>query len=106
MKTLKDITKKDTVNNVTKKDGTLKTRVIEALKSYQTVPNNGVIHYSFYTGSGRYTRKVSYYYELTQLLKLAGYKWTEGNDAPRGGAQGDFIKVSKAAVNFLKSLTL
>lgn len=106
MKTLKDIAKKDRTNNVTKNDGTLKARVIEALKSYHTVPNNGIIHYSFYTGSGRYVRKVSYYYELTQILRLAGYKWAEGNDAPRGGAQGDYIKISKTAVNFLKSLTV
>lgn len=102
MKTLKDIAKKDKNNLVTKKDGTLKARVLEAIenKVFSTK-----IYYQSWAGSNRNKSLCTYEFEITQLLKLAGYKFTYGNDAPRGGKDGDFIKISNTAFNFLKSLT-
>ena len=41
---------------------------------------------------------------LKQLLSAQGYKFKEGNDAPRGGVEGDFIKVSKVAMTFLMGI--
>ena len=40
---------------------------------------------------------------LGSMLKDLGYKFLEGNDAPRGGAQGYYIKVSKIALDTLIS---
>lgn len=39
---------------------------------------------------------------ILDVLKAQGYKVEEGNDAPRGGLEGNYIKVSKTAFNFLK----
>jgi len=41
---------------------------------------------------------------LKQLLSAQGYKFTTGNDAPRGGVEGDFIKVSNTAIIFLMEI--
>lgn len=38
---------------------------------------------------------------ILEVLEAQGYKYSLGNDAPRGGKSGDFIKVSKVAMNFL-----
>lgn len=39
---------------------------------------------------------------ILDVLKAQGYKYEEGNDAPKGGLEGNFIKVSKTAFKFLK----
>lgn len=95
MKTLK----KNTL--VTKKDGTLKQRTIEAI---DLLVKDTIIHPSFYTGSGRYIRLVSYEHEITTLLNMLGYKYKKGNNAPKGGKQGDYIKISKTALKTIKNL--
>jgi len=41
---------------------------------------------------------------LKQLLSAQGYKFTTGNDAPRGGVEGDFIKISNTAIIFLMGI--
>ena len=38
------------------------------------------------------------------VIKILKYSYKRGNDAPRGGKSGDFIKVSKVAGNKIKSL--
>jgi hypothetical protein len=52
-------------------------------------------------GSKRYMSLSDGMPGLKQVLNAQGYKFTEGNDAPRGGVEGDFIKVSKVAMTFL-----
>ena len=39
---------------------------------------------------------------IINVLKAQGYRYEEGNDAPKGGLEGNYIKVSKAALSFLK----
>ena len=63
---------------------------------------NRKIYHTYTSGSGRFTSNQSAYWYVTEFLKASGYKFKEGNDAPRGGKTGDFIKVSKTA---LKSLS-
>jgi len=41
---------------------------------------------------------------IKAMLESQGYKFTTGNDAPRGGVEGDFIKVSKVAMTFLMGI--
>lgn len=43
-------------------------------------------------------------HHIKKVLDAQGYKYKLGNDAPRGGKEGDFIKVSSVALNFLRSL--
>lgn len=43
-------------------------------------------------------------YDITSLINALGYKYKVGNDAPKGGKYGNFIKVSKIAADKIKSL--
>ena len=102
MKNLAYLAKADKNNLVTKKDGSLKKRVIEAIK--YCVSSSTKIHFSYYTGSGRHIRLVCYFNEIHELLNVLGYKSEFLNDAPRGGKQGDYLKVSKRAINTILSI--
>lgn len=54
--------------------------------------------------SGRYCSLRSSRATVLSILNAQGYKYTTGNDSYRGGQEGNFIKVSKTAINFLNSL--
>ena len=41
---------------------------------------------------------------LRELLELFGFKYSTGNDAPRGGVEGDYVQMSRRAFETLKSL--
>jgi len=45
------------------------------------------------SGSGRFTSNMDYTADTESLLTLLGVKYESGNDAPRGGATGSYIKV-------------
>ena len=45
------------------------------------------------SGSGRFTTNLDYTRDVENLLDLIGVKYISGNDAPRGGATGNFIKI-------------
>lgn len=45
------------------------------------------------SGSGRFTTNLDYTKETENLLTLLGIKFESGNDAPRGGLTGNYIKV-------------
>lgn len=59
------------------------------------------IYVGYYSGSGKYTSAHSAEQTVIELLKAGGYKYKTGNDAPKGGITGDFVKVSKTAFNFI-----
>ena len=40
---------------------------------------------------------------ILEALKAQGYKFEQGNDAPKGGLEGNYIKLSAPAYNFLKN---
>jgi len=101
MEIITKLAKADKRNLVTKIDGTLKSRVIEAVN---VCVFNRIIYPVFYTGKGNYVNKVTYFNELTTVLNLLNLKYEIGNDAPRGGANGEFIKISQIALSKLKSL--
>lgn len=48
-------------------------------------------------GSGRYTTNVDSTEATQRLLNALGLTFTVGNDAPRGGKLGDFIRLTDAA---------
>ena len=101
MTTLEKLQKADKTNIVTKKDGLLKQRTIEAINDYRN--RDGKFYTTYTSGRGRFTSNLTND-SIYWVIKLLGYKFQEGNDSPRGGKTGDFIKVSKRAFNNIISL--
>ena len=73
-----------------------------AIRNCRIVGNR--IYCGGYTGRDRWTKSYSYQPYLTAILDRLGYKYTVGNDAPRGGVTGDYLKVSKKAISAIESL--
>lgn len=62
------------------------------------------IRTGYYSGSGRFTSAHSAMPLIKSILDAQGYKYATGNDAPKGGITGDYVKVSSVAMNFIKNL--
>lgn len=67
-------------------------------KNYETyfdeLFENKIIHPNSYTGKGKYCSKGNdKAAAIANMLTLAGIKHTTGNDAPKGGFSGNFIKI-------------
>jgi len=101
MKTLEKLSKKDKSNLVTKKDGSLTKRAIEAIKDYRNGEGRFYTHYT--SGSGKFTTNLSND-SIYWIIKLLGYKFKTSNDSPRGGQTGNYIQVSSRAYNAIRSL--
>ena len=101
MKTLEKLQKADKNNLVTKKDGSLTALTVAAIKDYRN--NNGKFYTTYTSGRGRFTTNLSNT-RVFDIIRLLGYKYELGNDAPRGGKTGEFIKVSKRAFENIMSL--
>lgn len=99
MTTLEKLAKADKTNFVTKKDGNLTSLAIDAITSFR----GGVFRPNYTSGSGRYTINLSND-RVKVIASLLGYKIKEGNDSPRGGQTGNYIKLSKVATNNILSL--
>ena len=46
-----------------------------------------------YTGNGKHTKAVRFTADVTAELDRLGISYEAGNDAPRGGVAGDYIKL-------------
>ena len=64
------------------------------------------IYTGYYNGSGKWATATSAQHTIVSILKAQGYKFERGNDAPRGGVTGEYVKVSKIAFNFIKALKI
>ena len=53
----------------------------------------GIIRPCHTSGRGRFTTNLDYTNSVLFLLKELGIKYEVGNDAPRGSATGNFIKI-------------
>ncbi len=62
------------------------------------------IYTGYNSGSGRFTSAHSAEKTVTDILNAEKLKFTIGNDAPRGGITGDFVKVSKTAFELILSI--
>ena len=67
-------------------------------KAYQFVSEwidsgNGFIRTCHTSGKGRFTTNLDYTSDVTALLDQMNVKYVTGNDAPRGGKTGNFIKI-------------
>lgn len=45
------------------------------------------------SGSGRFTKNADYTADICAALDILGIEYTSGNDSPRGGKTGNFIKL-------------
>lgn len=53
---------------------------------------NGLIRPAYISGSGRFIKLNDHTEAIKKILTLLSIKFTSGNDAPRGGKTGNFIK--------------
>ena len=63
-----------------------------------------ICHNRLYCKRVKGTRTLDSSLKVKEMLQSQGYKFSEGNDASRGGVEGDFIKVSKVAMTFLMEI--
>jgi len=101
MKTLEKLQKVDKTNLVTKKDGNLTKRAIKAINDFRNQEGRFYTHYT--SGRGRFTTNLSNT-TIFYIIKLLGYKYSTGNDSPRGGQTGNYVQVSKRAYNNIRNL--
>lgn len=65
-----------------------------------TILRRGEVRTGYYQGSGRHTKAVDLTDAVTTILDLYDIAYETGNDAPRGGICGNYVKVTSPA--FLK----
>lgn len=94
--------KKATKNIVLTKSGKVNKNISNAIRNCSFDGNK--IRTGYYSGFGRFTSRHSAMGNITPILESQGYKYSIGNDSHRGGASGEYIKVSKQAMNFIISL--
>ena len=100
---MKNLTAK-TKSLVLTKKGEINKTVKNALSGCRFDGKQNKIYPVTYVGSGNFISKRDNSYYVESILNSQGYKFTKGNDAPRGGENGNFFKVSKTALLFLLSL--
>lgn len=94
--------KKATQKLVLTQKGEVHQHVISAIQNCRFDGNK--IYFSSWKRNGRHHTLADYSFRIIQILQAQKYKMEFGNDAPRGGKDGDFIKVSTTARKFLQSL--
>jgi len=87
------------VNLYTKK-GELKAEYKKAIESI----NSTKIYTCKWVGNGRRRNVSSIYSQVVIILDTLKLKYKTGNDAPRGGLEGDYVKISKRAFQKIKNL--
>ena len=101
MKTIEKLIKADKLNKVTTKKGELTKFAVAAIKDFR---NSNSKFYTCYT-SGSYRNTTNLHNtSVKDICQLLGYKFEEGNDSPRGGQTGNYIKVSSRAFNSIINL--
>ena len=85
--------------NILNKKGKLSRNYEVALGDVSELSNK--IYSKHWIHSGRHHNLVDKSDSIINLIKALGYNYKEGNDAPQGGLQGDYIKISKTALKTL-----
>lgn len=89
---------------VTTKTGSINKSICNMLQNCRFAPKTRQIYTGYNSGSGRFTSAHSAMSLVSSILDAQGYSYEKGNDAPRGGITGEYVKVSKTAYNFLVEL--
>lgn len=90
-------------NALMTKSGAVNKNIINAIKGCRIDGNK--IYPCSWKRSGRHVNLTDHTYTITSVLRLGRYKFETGNDAPQGGKEGNFIKCSNTAINFVILLT-
>lgn len=67
-------------------------KLVRALVTRENRSN--VIRPCWTSGAGRFCKNLDYTADVRRLLKALRVSFVEGNDAPRGGLTGNFIKIN------------
>jgi hypothetical protein len=86
------------------KKGEVSKTIINAINNCKFNLEDRKIYTGYYSGSGRFTSRHSAQSTITSILTAQGYKFELGNDSDRGGASGEYVKMSKKAINFIESI--
>ena len=84
--------------------GEINKAVINALSNCRFDTPQTRIYTGYYSGSGRFASRASAEHTVVSILNAQRYKFTTGNDAPKGGILGDYVKMSKIAFDFIAAL--
>ena len=96
--------KTQTKSIVLTKSGLVNKQVQNMIKNCRFDNSSNKIYTGYYSGSGRFTTRHSAMHTVKSIMNAQGYKFSEGNDSDRNGANGEFIKVSKTAFNFILNI--
>ena len=96
--------KTQTQKIVLTKSGSVNKSVLNMIKNYRFNETENKIYTGYYSGSGRFTSTHSASHVIESILNAQGYKFEKGNDAPKGGITGEYLKVSKTAIKFIIAL--
>ena len=88
-------------------DGQLKQNIREAIETstYTRIPGGKFkVHTKTWEGKGKQKSLKDRTPRIMEALKGRRFKWGKGNDAPRGGAEGDHLIISRRAHKYLMDL--
>lgn len=69
------------------------TEAYRLLNEWLQVPENPKIRTCWKTGTGRFCHNLDYTSDLATLLARLGVRYEIGNDAPRGGKNGNYVQI-------------
>jgi hypothetical protein len=93
--------KKEYRDEILKKDGSIKSIY---RKTITDIFVGTKVYPKRWAGSGSHISLSNRWDYCINLIKGLGYTYKVGNDAPRGGVEGDYIKISKVALQAIKYL--
>ena len=67
--------------------------IIDGTDKTGTMRPGGIVRADYTSGSGRFTKNIQNGPAVMALLDKIGIKYEPGNDAPRGGMTGNYIKI-------------
>ena len=67
--------------------------IIQGTNKTYTMRDNGIVRPDYTSGSGRFTKNIQNGPAVMALLDWIGVKYEAGNDSPRGGMTGNYIKI-------------
>lgn len=73
--------------------------LIDGTNNTYCIRLDGTIRPCYTSGRGRFTSNQDHTAPLCSLLDLLGLKYTSGNDAPRGGASGQWVRIATKITN-------
>lgn len=69
------------------------TEAYRLLNEWLQVPENPKIRTCWKIGTGRFCHNLDYTSDLATLLARLGVRYEIGNDAPRGGKNGNYVQI-------------